>query len=195
MNKILVTVLALMLVFAISASAQMPTDKGNMYIGGGLSFTSFSGDLYEVGDDSPSSFQIYPEFYYFLQNNLAVGGTVGYSKYSLGDYSDSEMGFGVGGKYYFNLNSELTEAKGAILPYAAANFMYVSMKEDDGTNEIKHTGYDINLAGGAVYMLSNSVGAYGQVGYTMESRSPEEGDSVDGAHFGFMIGVTYFIIK
>jgi len=105
------------------------------------------------------------------------------------------MSFGVGAKYYFSLNPELTEANGAILPYAAARFLYVSSKDDDGTTEYKETGYDIDFAGGAVYMLSNSVGAFGELGFTLESRTPEDMDAVSGSNFGVMVGITYFIIK
>lgn len=196
MKRILITALVFTFVFAASAFADMPTDKGNMYIAGGLSFTKFGGDYYKNSDDdTPTSFNIYPEFYYFLKNNLAVGGNLGYYSYTLGDYKLTELGFGAGAKYYFNLNPELTEAKGAVLPYASARFMYISSKTEYTNSEVKYTGYDIDFAGGAVYMLSNSVGAFGQVGFTLVSRTPDGEDAVSGNEIGVLFGITYFINK
>ena len=195
MNRILVTALAIALFLAVGAFAGMPFDKGNMYIAGGLSFTKYGGDLYKQGEDTPTYMSIYPEFYYFLRNSLAVGGNLGYSKYSIGDESTADFEFGIGAKYYFMMDKTLTEAKGAIFPYAAARFMLVNSKYDNGITENKESGHDIDFAGGGLYMLSNCVGAFGEVDFSLNSRKPDGGDSASGSQFGVLIGITYFICK
>jgi hypothetical protein len=93
------------------------------------------------------------------------------------------------------MDKTLTEAKGTIFPYGAARFMLVSSKTDNGVTDNKITGHDIDFAGGGLYMLTNCIGAYGEVDFSIISRKPDGGDSASGSQLGVLVGITYFIIK
>ena len=189
-----VTAFFIILILAVGALAGMPTDKGNMFIAGGLSFTKSGGDLYKDNSgDTPTTFSIYPEFYYFIRDRVAIGGNLGYTKISQGDNnSATDFSLGFGAKYYFRINQQTTEIKGALLPYCSGRLMYT--KETYG-DDYKRTGFDIDFAGGGVYMLSDCVGAFGEIDFSINSRNPNNGDSKSGTQFGFLIGITYFIVK
>ena len=192
-----VLALITMLILVGSVSAGMPVDKGNIYLAGGFAFAKWGGDLNENSNgDTPTEFVLNPALYYFVNSGFSFGGEFLYDSWSWGDSKYTGLGFGAGTKYYFVVNKELTEAKGAMYPYLGATFMFVSMKSEYGTSEDKDTGYDIVFNGGAVYMLSDAVGAFGQLGYDIQSiKNDDAEESVSGNILSFQVGITYFIIK
>jgi hypothetical protein len=191
-------VAAIVLMFASGVYAGMPIDKGNMFLAGGFSFTSAGGDLYkDFEDNSQTILMINPEFGYFFAPGIMAGAELGYSSWSWGDLKDTMFGFGPMVRYYINMNKELTEAKGAIFPYLGVHFLYSSCKFENGET-LKWTTMTYGGEIGAVFMISDAIGAFGQVAFDSESekqKEPIEGDSVSGTVMGAQIGITYFIIK
>ena len=171
-----------------------PIDEGSMMAAGGFSFSNWSGDLYEDADNnSQTVIDIFPILSYFILPGLAAGGEFAYSRISQSDWSYTAFGIGPQVRYYFVLNREQTEAKGSTYPYFSVNFLFGTAKFKSDSGESKYTYKTFGFGLGAVYMISDAVGVFGQGGFDIDSRKPEDGDSVSGNVLGFDVGFTYFI--
>ena len=87
MSKLVFTLTAILSILAASAFAQSsPIDKGAMQLGGDISFSSASGDLYENGNgDGETLIMVSPNMGYFVIPNLEIGGQLTYGSDSQGD--------------------------------------------------------------------------------------------------------------
>jgi len=192
MKKGLLTTL-LILVFAIGAMAQdSPIDKGSMVLGGSTYFTSMSGDLYKVGDDSRTYIGFQPEFGYFIAPSILIGLNVNFVSYSRGDVGNTTFGFGPMLGYYFNMDPARGEAKGAIYPYVKGYFNYstYSVKDVDGSDKTTTIGG----MGGINFMLSNAVALDLGVQFQSDSYKPDGADeSTTGTIMWFGAGISAFI--
>ncbi len=189
----------LIMVMAISAVAQTsPIDKKSWFLGGSVYFQTQSGDLYKVGDKSPSTINIGPSFGYFVAPSIFVGADVMYNQYKVGDAKTTSMGIGPVVGYYFNMNKARTEVKGAVYPYIKGFFQYASLKDETGTETSKMTGTSFGAMGGINYMLSEAVALDIAVKFSSDKakqKEPVEGESVSGSTIMVGAGVTYFIWK
>ncbi len=183
----------------VAPAQESPVDKGSYQLGGGISFSSWGGDLYENGDgDGETIFEFDPFFNYFVANNIAIGGRLDFSSDSQGDYKASGFGIGPQVEYFFKMGQK-AETKGSIFPYIGAAFTYSSTTSntgEPGADDVKFTGTEIAFFGGAHYMLNNNVSLFGQLEYDMHSmklKEPVEGDSRSGTVFGFFTGFTFFL--
>jgi len=200
-SKIAMITIAMVMLLSFGAYAQTgPIDKGSIMLGGGFQYTSASGDLYENFDgDGPTTMIFSPSFGYFFIPSLAFGIDMDLTSTSLGDYSMSDMGVGPTVMYFFDLKKDEKDSKGKIYPYVGAGFYYVTSTMDSGdpdSEEAKKSGTRIVAAGGATFMLSSAVGAYGELFYSADSEKhtdPIETDSESGSKLGFEVGVRAFI--
>jgi len=200
MRSTLIFTAAIALIFAgVSFAQDSPIAKGSYQLGGGISFQSWGGDLYENGDgDSETDIEFNPFFSYFVTNGLSVGGRLDFSSASQGDAKASGFGIGPQVAYYFTVGQK-TETKGSVFPYVGASFTYASTTTNSGApgaQDFKLTGTEIGLFGGAVYMLNGSVGVFGQLEYDMHSlkvKEPVEGDSESGTVLQLFTGFTFFL--
>ena len=157
-----------------------PIDKGSMIIGGSAGFQSMGGEELR-GDERTTIFTIAPQFYYFVAPNISVGATLSYQSISRGDDSDSATGIGPGIFYFFGDENSKT------FPFLGVNYMYTSDKDS-------YTKNDINLIGGAAFMIAKNVAITGSAFYMIESYSPDGSDeSFSGNTFGVQFGVDVFV--
>jgi len=218
MIRLVLIVLTSLLLMASSVFAQgSPIDKGSILAEGGFAFSSLGGDSYkyldenlEEQDGGATLITFNPRGGYFVMPGLAVGGTIILQKMSL-DYgapdnaTQTDFGIGPGVKYYFNLDKSRTEVKGAIYPYVTGAFVYNTRTANSGSanaEDYKWSGTAIIFEGGGIYMVSNAVGIFGQVGYEMTSmkqsepaaNEPADGwESIKDHELAFQIGLSYFI--
>lgn len=188
------------LAFAVTATAQEnPIDKGSWFLGGHVFFISQGGDLYKVGDESPTTFSLAPEFGYFISPGLFIGAMVDYTQFKIGERKNTDIGVGPIVGYYFNLDKARTDVKGSIYPYIKAFFNYMSIKEEDGVDEEKWTGTQIGGMAGINFLLSEAVALDLGVMFSADNAKPEvngvEGESSSGTSMQIGAGVTYFIWK
>lgn len=199
----------LVLAMAASALADNPVAKGMLYMDGAWTgnFAIKGGDLNKGGgDDNQTYIQLNPSLGYFLAPGIAIGATVMFESWTWGDYKDNM--FGAGPKVmWFPTAKNADDPKGKILPFLAGSFIFGQMTtempsfEEDGTDELKTTGYAARFSGGGVWMLTNGFGVHGEAyfelqnekaKYTPAGGSELEGDGVSGNEFGIMIGVIGF---
>jgi hypothetical protein len=191
---------AILMLSSFALAQKSPIDKGSILLSGGISFASAGGDLYKSADDkSQTLITLNPSGSYFVIKGLAVGPTVEFSSLTQGDAKASLFGFGAQAEYYFDMLAKEKEGKGALYPYLGAAFLYVGNTSNSGAageEDIKSHTTRIAFEGGAVYMVSDAVGVFGQIEFDMDSAKrtkPVEGESVSGTIFGIFTGFTYFI--
>ena len=218
MIRLVLIILTSLLLMASSVFAQgTPIDKGSILAEGGFSFTSLGGDSFKYTDNDGNEqdggatlITFNPQGGYFVMPGLAVGGTIILVKMSEdwgGDDDATQTAFGIGPavKYYFNLDKARTEVKGAIYPYLEAAFVYNTLTANSGSQnaeDYKWSGTAIVFEGGGIYMLSNAVGIFGQIGYeisSMKQSEPSDNEPADGWEsmsdhaLAFQVGLSYFI--
>lgn len=97
MKKFVLTI-ALVAIFTL---VKAQTEEGRWVVGvnSDLSFTSTSRD---GQDDNINTFGLGGQVGYFVIDNLAVGGSIGLSTFSQGDFSSTSFSIGPAVRYYFN---------------------------------------------------------------------------------------------
>ena len=97
-------------------------NKGDMYVGGilGISTSSFSADDTST---SNTSFQITPEFGYFVRDNLRIGGLLGYSIAPLNGRTSHTVTIGPNVAYYVKLCDRIYYVPEIGLGFAYASFV------------------------------------------------------------------------
>ena len=106
MKKVLLSAVAILgFTFANAQEEETTTNggfaQGDVFVTGAVTFSSTSMD-----EDKSSSFEIAPQVGYFLTENIAIGGKIGYSSMKAeeaGVDTEDMAGFKVGafGRYYF----------------------------------------------------------------------------------------------
>ncbi len=184
--------------YSLAGAATYPIDQGVWFGMGSLDIASLSGEAYE-NEDGDGKFNFYLEDTggYFIMPNLAIGGKVLIDYTSWGDYKETVWGIGPFIAYFFG--GAPAEVKGSYYPYVGGTFLYASSTTeypnpiDQGTTEIESTMTKLGVFGGVVYMLTKTVGIFGEVGFSMDSIDPDEGDSEDGNRIGIKAGVSAFL--
>src|SRR5688572_6190569 len=122
-----ITTLALFALILTCSYLQAQTTKGNMMVGGTLSFTKETPQ--DDGDTQYSSAVFYPSFGYFVSDNLAVGASLAIvsetSKNTNSKDVYSAFGFGPFARYYkFTSNENFAF-------FGQAQLLFVSGSEKD----------------------------------------------------------------
>jgi hypothetical protein len=130
--------------------------NGDVFITGSVGFTSQS-----MGDFKSNSFNITPMVGFMVSDNIAIGGMLGYAS-STADVDDPDFGtvefktnaFSVGafGRYYATPSSDFSF-------FGQASVAYISMTSEfdvAGSEELKTTGFGIEVAPGISYFLSDN---------------------------------------
>jgi opacity protein-like surface antigen len=153
MKKIILTAMA---VFAFSfANAQDKKEtsegfaKGDVFVTGAFTFDSSNN---KNNDTKTNSFEIAPQLGFFVTENIAIGGKIGFSsdKTEVSGTDTSKMsGLSVGafGRYYF------TPANAFSL-FAQLGVEYMSM--DDKIADYKVNGFGAELGAGLNYFVSSN---------------------------------------
>lgn len=146
------------------------TQQGSIMIGGNAGFQS---------NDGGSLIFVQPALGFFVIDQLAVGGSIGFSSYSP-ELGESTTGIGIGPfvRYYF-----MGEGKARV--FAQGNFAWNSTKTGD-LDAVTSTTF--GGGAGVDIFLNDHVAIEGFAGYSSESR----GGASQGT-FGISFGVQAFI--
>ena len=151
MKKVLLSAVAL-LAFGF-ANAQEETKgnggfaKGDVFVSGAFSIGSE-----KTGDDKSSGFEIEPKVGYFVTENIAIGGKLGFASYkaedTFGDTDDlSALTVGAFGRYYMTPASQFSL-------FGQLGFDYSSI--DDKLADVQENEIGLNLGLGLSYFVSNN---------------------------------------
>lgn len=182
MKKVLLSAIAVMAFGFANAQEDSTTGfaKGDLFMSGSFGYSST-----KTGDVKSNQFSIAPKAGYFVTNNIAVGGQLGYLSGTdtnidgLGNEVDTDSSiFTVGafGRYYF------TPARNFSF-FGHLGFDYATLKsETEGVEgENKADGFQIALAPGISYFVSDHIAleaTFGTLGYSTYEQDGAE-DSTD----------------
>lgn len=175
MKKVILTVAA---IFAFGfANAQETTEggfsKGSMFLSGALSIGSE-----KTGDVKSSWFEIEPKFGYFVTDNIAIGGKLGYSsnkaENGIADTVDqSAFTVGAFGRYYFTPASQFSLFGQLGLDYSTI---------DNKLADAKGNEIGANLGLGISYFVSNNwaiEATWAGLGYTSNDNGGDGADKTN----------------
>lgn len=182
MKKIILSAIAVM-AFGF-ANAQESTGskgfaKGDIFISGAVGITSD-----KTGDDKSSGFEVEPKIGFFVTENIAIGGKLGF-----GSYKEEEAGFGdtedesrftVGafGRYYFSPASDFSL-------FGELGVDYSSI--DDKLNDYKENEIGANLGLGLSYFVSSNFAieaTWAGLGYTSNDNGGDDADKTNSFGLG-----------
>lgn len=112
------TTLFLLFALIFNVQAQDDIGAGTFSLGGGISATT---TITHGDNDLAANYMIYPEFYYFLTRNIALGGAVQFQYYSHGNYDRIGFGFGPGVKFFFHPTRKFKIHVGSQYTYFASD--------------------------------------------------------------------------
>jgi opacity protein-like surface antigen len=148
-------------------------DQGSLMVGGSASFTSTGSD--DSDDDRFSSLLVRPMVQYFVMPGLAVGGELMLTRFSSGDQSATAYGVGPEVTYFFGGSER------QLYPFVSAGFQF-NRSEDENT-------FGYGASGGAVFMLTSSVGLNGSLYYRKIDYEDFGGNNTIGA----AVGISAFV--
>ena len=164
MKKVLLSAVALL---AFGFANAQEEEKGNGGFSKGSMFVSgaFSIDSEKTGDAKSSGFEIAPKFGYFVTDNIAIGGKLGYASMkaengSVDTQDMSALTVGAFGRYYMTPASQFSLFGEFGVDYSSIDNKLADYKE----NEI-----GVNLGLGLSYFLNNNwaiEASWAGLGYT-----------------------------
>ncbi len=181
------------------ADAQdFPTDQGSFLVMGGFSFSSAGGDLYKNSEnDRFNTLQLNPSVNYFAIPGLALGGKLIYNRNSQGDISSTLWSVGPNLMYFVGGMQGIPQSKGVTYPYISAGFLYGQIKNSysiQGSKSSSTTSQTVyNFGAGVMYMVTNTVGLFGEGNFELDRMKPEHGNSANGNKFNIVAGFSIFI--
>ena len=151
MKKVLLSAVALL---AFGFANAQEEGKGNGGFAKGDVFVSgaFSIGSEKTGDDKSSGFEIEPKVGYFVTENIAIGGKLGFASYkaedTFGDTDDlSALTVGAFGRYYMTPASQFSL-------FGQLGFDYSTI--DDKLADVQENEFGLNLGLGLSYFVSNN---------------------------------------
>jgi hypothetical protein len=149
------------------------------------------GDLDNEGSIVENSGGLRAAFGYTVAHNVSIHGAFRYVLVQLDgdvpdDYSAWYYDIGVGGRYTFPVAQNLRI-------FGELELLFATVGEDDGNDSSSDSGFGFDLAGGAYFLLSPSIGLGGQLRYSAASIEVGEGDftvDVDVDWFAAELGLT-----
>ncbi|MEO7976077.1 outer membrane beta-barrel protein [Flavobacterium sp.] len=174
MKKIVLSAVAI-LAFGF-ANAQDSTGgkgfaNGDVFISGSVGFSSI-----KEGDVKTSGFVVAPKVGFFVTDNIVLGGAIGFQGTTVDDgigedVKTNTISAGLFGRYYATPSSDFSV-------FGELGVNYLSSKEDDGVTEDKLNGFNIVLAPGVSYFISDHFALEAAIGVlSYETEKPD----VDGA--------------
>lgn len=152
MKKVLLSAVAILGFTFANAQEETTTSnggfsKGDLFISGAFGIGSES-----TGDDKSTGFEIAPRVGFFLTENIAIGGKIGYAsdkaEDAFGDTQDDvTLTLGAFGRYYFTPASQFS---------LFGEFGFDYMTEEDKLSDSKSNGFGVGLGLGLSYFVSNN---------------------------------------
>jgi opacity protein-like surface antigen len=195
MKKIILSAIALVAFgFANAQDATTATGgkgfaNGDVFISGSVGFSSSS-----TGDFKSNSFNITPMVGFFVSDNIAIGGMIGYASSTQDEFDGldifevKENTFSVGafGRYYTTPSSDFSFFGELGIAYAT------SKQEVEGVDgESKTNGFGFALSPGVSYFISNNFALEASIGalsYTSAKPDADGAESTDT--FGLELNLT-----
>jgi opacity protein-like surface antigen len=192
MKKIVLSVVAI-LAFGF-ANAQDSSGKGfsngDIFISGAVGINSD-----KTGDDKSSGFELEPKVGFFVTDNIAIGGKLGFSSYkaenAVRDTADqSAFTVGAFGRYYFTPASDFSLFGELGVDYSTI---------DDKLNDFKANEIGANVGVGLSYFVSNNFAleaTWAGLGFSSNDNGGDGADKTNsfglGANlYSVNIGVLY----
>ncbi len=183
MQKAAMILLVVLLTATTAGAADSPISEGAKIVGGGLSFSVYSGDLYRYQPDFAMT--ISPAYDVFISDGTFVGSIIDVT-YEGGGSGFATVGLGLEVGYYFGADKSVARgAKGLTYPYLSA-FGLVRAAGSSYSGAAK--GFGLGVQGGVVPMLSNTVGL--DVGARIQYDRIE---GINGLMFHVGAGIKAFI--
>lgn len=163
MKKVILSVAALF-AFGIASAQEVKETAGgkgfakeDLFISGTVGFSSQT-----TGDFKTNTFTIAPSVGLFVTDNIAIGARVGYMNSKVesplvSDVTTSALMVGAFGRYYATPSSDFS-----FFGELAAN--YASAKVENGSGTGKANGFNIALAPGVSYFISNNFALEASIG-------------------------------
>ena len=182
MKKVLLSAVALLAFGFANAQEEKANEgfaKGDLFVTGAFTLGSE-----KTGDVKSSSFEIAPQVGFFLTENIAIGGKLGYkadkAENAGGDTQD-DAGFTVGafGRYYFTPASKFSL-------FAQLGLDYSSM-EDKLATDYTEAELGLGLGAGLNYFVSSNFSIEAGVavlGFSSEKADVTGADGKTGFNFG-----------
>jgi len=188
MKKILLSAAAL-LAFGIAGAQETGTtgfSEGDAFISGSVGYSSSKN-----GDSKNSNFNISPMAAYFVTNNIAVGGMIGYTSGKSefdGEELSSTNGFSISalGRYYFT-------PSGSFSVFAQLQAGYLSREVetiDPFTPDYKEDGFGVGFGPGFSYFVSDHFAIEAGLGLLSYSSTEPDFDGAESTN-NFEIGLNF----
>lgn len=202
MKKIILSVAAVFAFGFANAQEEKASNegfaKGNVFISGAVGFSNES-----TGDVKANTFTFSPKAGYFVTENIAVGIALGLesSKDEEPGTEDKTNTFSVGafGRYYFTPASKFSVF--GQLGFNVNNTKVEHTEEIAGVSvstEAKSNGFDLGLAPGVSYFVSNNFAieaTFGKLGYETTKPDADGAESTDTFDFNVnMKAITFGLI-
>jgi outer membrane protein len=183
MKKVLLSAVALLAFGFANAqeeekSANGGFSKGDLFVTGAVTFGSE-----KTGDAKSNSFEVAPQVGYFLTENIAIGGKLGFSSQKADNGSFDTVdnaGFTVGafGRYYFTPANQFSL-------FGQLGLDYSSM--DNKLADFKYNVIDAGLGFGMNYFVSSNFSIEAGVavlGYSTNDNGGDGADATNNFSFG-----------
>lgn len=154
MKKLLLSVVA---VAGLVYGANAQTEKGKVILGGNVGFNSTK---VEGAAKSDVSFSIVPSVGYFVDNNFAIGTSVGYNYNKQVSENTLNQAFVVApfGRYYVGLSDQFKFFGQLSVPMAFGNNKIVNDNGDTGAKVASTTSIGVNIAPGFAFFPTKRIG-------------------------------------
>lgn len=195
MKKLILSVAA---VFAFGfANAQDSNDKGRGFAQGDLYLSgtaNFSNE--KTGEIKTDNFTIAPGLGYFVTENLAIEGAVGYTSGTTNEFDgfnfveskNSGVGVVAGVKYFWTPANDFSLSLGG-------NVSYASIKSEFGNNEFTNKVIGVNVPVGLHYFVSDSfaiTSAWGGLGYATSDNGGNGAEKTNSFEFNLDLSAISF---
>ena len=174
--------LSFLFLFCISVDAQIR--QGTINPSAMISYQRSTSEIKEgkyMEEYKYIDFTVITEFYYLIDNNLAIGPMINYwnwkSYTSYSNNSDESISLGFGLKYFHNY--------GKIFPFIAASFTYEIEEDQDKMP-------DFNIDGGIDFFIAENVAIEPRIRYHIQNREYSSYSSKTKI-FTFITGLSIFI--
>lgn len=165
MKKLLISFCVL-----LSMQSMAQTDKGDILIGGSLGF--------QTGEGS-NSFNFDPNIGFFVGDNFALGGKIGFSSSKLGELKTTTFGIGPFARYYFGS----TSTKPFLI--TEVDFLSTSFKTDGVKTNSSGIGWLLGL--GFAAFINESIAVEGVSGYNYSKFKNTNSSGGFALRLGFQV--------
>jgi len=161
MTRSIMTILCALTLLTACGGAWAQTDKGGLVFMGTAAFSTTS------GDGSVTVFNLSPRAYYFVADQVGVGGELGFITASSGGSSSTSVTFGPDAVYFFKTSSD------ELLPFAGLGLFLSHHSNGKST-----TGFTFSLHGGLAYLLKEHLSIFPELSLNLENQDSNSGTTI-----------------